>query len=100
MSLRTAVPTTPNLQQTSHQNLKIYVTNGILDYPGDVNSRFEASDALTVFADLAHRANVPIWDTGDHTIENATVAEVLYGIRGLTLFIPSNQPSTLEIPQI
>lgn len=88
------------LQQTSYENLNIYVIDGILDYPGDTNSTFESNSNLTGFANLAHDTNVPIWDTGDHTMENVTVSEVLYGVRGLTLFVPSNQASTQEIPQI
>lgn len=88
------------MQLTGYQNLHIYVIDGILDYPGDINSTFEANSNLTGFADLAHDTEVPIWDTGNQTIENATLAEVLYGIRGLTLLVPSNQASAQEIPQI
>lgn len=73
---------------------------GILEYPGDVESTFEANSELSGFASLARRTDVRIWDNGDHTVENATVSEVLNGIRGLTLFVPSNQASTQELPQI
>jgi len=85
------------LQQTSYENLNIYTIDGILDYPGDVESTFEANDALTEFANLARNTNVPVWDTGDLAVENWTVAEVLSRIRGLTLFAPSNQASTQGI---
>ena len=85
------------LQLTSYENLDIYVINEILDYPVDVNSTFEANNGLTGFANLAHNTNVPVWDTGDGRIENATVTEVLRGVRGLTLLVPSNQAST-QIP--
>jgi len=88
------------LELTSYENLNIYVVDGILDYPGDVNSTFGANDGLTGFANLAHNTNVPVWDTGDGRIENAPVTEVLHGIRGLTLLVPSNQASAQEIPQI
>jgi len=87
------------VQVTSYQNVDIYVIDGILDYPGDINSTFDATN-LTGFANVAQDTEVPIWDTGDNTIENATLNEVLYGVRGLTLFVPSNQASTQEIPQI
>ena len=91
----------PHVSQiTSYQNLEIYVINGILDYPRDINTTFESNDNLTGFADLAQSTRVPIWDNGDHTLENATVTEVLYGVRGLTLFVPSNDASTRDIPQI
>jgi len=79
---------------TSYENLDIYVINEILDYPGDVNSTFEANNGLTGFANLAHNTDVPVWDTGDGRIENATVAEILQGVRGLTLLVPSNQASS------
>jgi uncharacterized surface protein with fasciclin (FAS1) repeats len=88
------------LQQTSYKNLNIYIIGGILEYPGDINSTFEANDNLFGFAGLVEDTDVPIWDTGDSTNENATISEILYGIRGLTLFVPSSQASTQEIPQI
>jgi uncharacterized surface protein with fasciclin (FAS1) repeats len=87
------------LQQTSYANLNIYVIGGVLDYPGDINSTFEANSNLAGFASLVSNTDVPIWDTGDSANENATISEVLYGIRGLTLFIPSDQATT-QIPQI
>jgi uncharacterized surface protein with fasciclin (FAS1) repeats len=88
------------VQTTSYQNLDIYVINGVLDYPGDINSTFESNNNLTGFADLARDTEVPIWDNGNHTMENVTLDEVLDGVRGLTLFVPSNQASAQEIPQI
>ena len=98
MNSRTGDPQV--LELTSYENLKIYVVDGVLDYPGDVNSVFEANNGLAGFANLARNTNVPIWDTGDGRIENAALAEVLSGIRGLTLLVPSNQASAQEIPQI
>ena len=88
------------VQLTSYQNLDIYIIDGILDYPGDLNSTFESNNNLTGFASLAHDTKVPIWDNGNHTVENTTLADVLYGVRGLTFFVPSNQASTEDIPQI
>ena len=88
------------MQLTGYQNLDIYVINGILDYPGDVNSTFESNSNLTGFANLARDTEVPIWNTGNQSVENVTLDEVLYGIRGLTLLVPSNQASAQEIPQI
>jgi len=88
------------VQIVDYQNLDIYVINGILDYPGDVNSTFESNSNLTGFANLARDTEVPIWDTGNQTVENVTLDEVLYGIRGLTLLVPSNQASAQEIPDI
>lgn len=87
------------MQLTSYQNLEIFVINGILDYPGDINSTFESNSNLTGFANFARDTEVPIWDTGDQTVENVTLDEVLYGIRGLTLLVPSNQASA-DIPDI
>ncbi|KAF9643665.1 FAS1 domain-containing protein [Thelephora ganbajun] len=87
-------------QQISYQNLNIYVIDGILDYPADINRTFQSNSDLTGFANLADNTDVPIWSTGDHTNKNTTVAEVLYGIRGLTLLVPSSQASIQEIPQI
>ena len=87
------------VQLTSYQNLDIYVIDGILDYPGDLNNTFESNDNLTGFANVALDTEVPIWDTADNTAKNATLAEVLYGVRGLTLFVPSNQASA-DISQI
>jgi len=86
------------LEQTSYENLDIYVINEILEYPVDVDSTLESHDGLTGFANLAQNTDVPIWDTGDGRIENATVAEVLQGIRGLTFLVPSNQASTQQFP--
>jgi len=84
------------LQKTSYQNLDIWVIGKILEYPGDIDSTFEANSELGGFSSLASRTEVRIWDTGDQTFENVTVADVLSGIRGLTLFAPSNQASAQE----
>jgi len=85
------------LQQSSYENLNIYVVGGILNYPGDINSTFEANSNLAGFSGFAEHTDVTIWDTGNGTNKNATISEVLYGIRGLTFFIPSTQ-AVSEIP--
>ena len=85
------------LQILSYQNLDIYVINGVLGYPGDINSTFKSNTDLTTFANLADDTEVPIWDTGNNTLENVTITGVLYGVRGLTLLVPSNQVSIQEI---
>ena len=82
------------MQRTSYENLNIYVVDTVLDYPGDINSTFKSNDQLSGFANLARDTDVPIWDTGNKSNENASVSEVLYGIRGLTLLVPSNQASS------
>ena len=87
------------VQLTSYQNLDIYVINGILDYPGDLNDTFGSNNNLTGFASVARDTEVPYWDTADNSTKNATLSEVLYGVRGLTLFVPSNQASA-DISQI
>ena len=87
------------LQLTSYENLDIYVIDEVLGYPSDINGTFESNGNLAGFASLAQHTRVPVWDTGDNANENATLSEVLYGVRGLTLFVPSNQASTQEIPQ-
>jgi len=88
------------LQLTSYQNLDIWIINGVSDYPGTINSTFNSNDNLTGFADLARNTQVPIWDTADNTNKNASVAQVINGVRGLTLFVPSNQAASSEIPQL
>jgi len=84
-------------QLLSYKNLDIYVIDGVLSYPGDINSTFKSNTDLTAFANLAQDTEVPIWDTGNHTIENVTVTDVLYGVRGLTLLVPSNVDPTQGI---
>lgn len=85
------------MQLASYQNLDIFVIDGVLGYPGDINSTFDSNSNLTGFASLASDTEVPVWDTGDNTTENATLTDVLYGVRGLTLFVPSNQASSQQI---
>jgi len=88
------------LQQSSYENLNIYVVDDVLNYPDDINSTFKENDNLSGFARFAENTEVPIWDNGDHVNENATVSEVLSGIRGLTLFVPRNQASAHGFPQV
>jgi len=88
------------LQLTSYQNLDIYVINGILSYPGDINSTFKSNPELSAFSNLASNTQVPVWDNGGHTLEDVSVTEDLYGVRGLTLFAPNNQATNSEIPSI
>lgn len=88
------------LQITQYQNLDIFVINGTLDYPGDINSTLSSNNDLSGFADVARNTQVSIWDNGSNTTKNASVLEVLYGIRGLTFFVPSNQATSQEIPSL
>ena len=83
------------MQRTSYENLNIYVINAVLEYPGDINSTFKTNGELSGFADLARDVDIdiPVWDTGDNSNENVIVSKILYGIRGLTLLVPSNQAS-------
>ena len=88
------------IQITSYSNLAIYVINGILGYPGDINRTYESNSNLAGFATFAENTDVPIWDTGDNTTKEVSVSQVLYGVRGLTLFVPSNDAASRDIPQI
>jgi uncharacterized surface protein with fasciclin (FAS1) repeats len=85
---------------SNYQNLDIYVIDGILDYPGDLNSTFSSNSNLTGFADLARNTQVTVWDNSGHTNKNASVFDVLSGVRGLTFFAPSNQATSQDIPQL
>lgn len=88
------------VQLTSYENLNIYVVTGVLGYPGDINSTFESNGNLAGFANFAQNTEVPIWDTGDNSTEEVSISDVLYGVRGLTLFVPSDQASTQEFSQL
>jgi len=85
------------VQKTSYENLDIYVVDEVFEYPGDINSTLKADGDLSGFASLARDTKVPVWDTGDQANEDATVSQVLNGIRGLTLLVPSNQASAQGI---
>src|SRR6201999_4142226 len=85
------------VQKTKYENLDIYAINEVLEYPGDVNSTFEADGDLSGFAGLARNTKVSVWDTGNHANKDTPISEVLYGIRGLTLLVPSNQVSVQGI---
>jgi uncharacterized surface protein with fasciclin (FAS1) repeats len=85
----------PHVEQLlSYQNLDIYVINGVLTYPADIRNTYKSNTQLSGFATLANSTEVPIWDTGNNTTENVTVTDVLYGVRGLTLFVPSNDAAS------
>lgn len=81
------------VQLTSYQNLDIYVIDGILFYPGDLQTTFDANSQLGGFASFASSTEVTIWDTGSNSTQQASVDQVLSGVRGLTLFAPDNQAS-------
>lgn len=79
------------VQLTSYENLDIYVIDGILFYPGNLDSTFDANNKLSGFASFARSTQVTYWDTGSNSSQQASVDQVLSGVRGLTLFAPDNQ---------
>ena len=83
----------------SYKNLDIIVINGVARYPGDLNSTFKSNPQLSGFANLTQSIYIPYWDTGDNTNSNASISQVLSGVRGLTLFVPENGTFTREISQ-
>lgn len=78
---------------SKYQNLDIYVIDGILFYPGDLDATFQANSQLSGFSNFAQSTQVPMWDTGTNTTQNVSVDQVLNGVRGLTLLAPNNQAS-------
>lgn len=88
------------VQLTSYQNLQIFVIDGILFYPGDLSSTFQSNVQLTGFATFAQNTQVPVWDTGSNSTQQASVTQVLTGVRGLTLFAPDNDAINQQIPQV
>lgn len=88
------------VQLASYQNLQIFVIDGTLFYPADLSGTFQANVELTGFASFAQNTQVPVWDTGTNSTQNASVTQVLTGVRGLTLFAPNNQAINQGIPQV
>jgi len=85
------------VQKTSYENLNIYVANEVLQYPTAINDTFKADVDLSGFSSLADNTEVPVWDRAHGAYENTSVSDVLYGIRGLTFLVPSNQASAQGI---
>jgi len=79
------------VQLSSYQNLDIYVIDGVLFYPNDLDSTLNSNNQLSGFSGFARSTQVPVWDTGSNTTTQASVDQVLTGVRGLTLFAPNNQ---------
>lgn len=79
---------------SNYQNLDIYVINGILFYPGDLQTTFQSNSQLSGFSDFAQSTQVPVWDTGSNSTQNMSLIQDLSGVRGLTLLAPNNQASS------
>jgi uncharacterized surface protein with fasciclin (FAS1) repeats len=87
------------VQLTSYQNLQIFVIDGIILYPGDLNTTFQSNVQLSGFSAFAQSTQVPFWNTGDNTTDQGSVTQVLTGVRGLTLFAPENDAISQQISQ-
>jgi uncharacterized surface protein with fasciclin (FAS1) repeats len=88
------------VQLTSYQNLQIFVINGIILYPGDLTSTLQSNVQLSGFSTFAQNTQVPVWDTGTNSTTQASVTQVLSGVRGLTLFAPDNDAIGNQISQL
>lgn len=87
------------MQLTSYQNLQIFVISGIILYPSDLNTTFQANSELSAFSNFAQNTQVPVWSTGSNTTEQVSITQALSGVRGLTLFAPDNDATNQGISQ-
>jgi uncharacterized surface protein with fasciclin (FAS1) repeats len=83
----------------TYQNLEIWFISAVVSYPSDIYNTFESNTALSGFADLMQTTQVPMWDTGDNTTKDASITEILSGVRGLTLFAPDSDTFHDQISQ-
>ena len=87
------------VSKVEYMNLVIYGISAFAHYPGDLDATFKSNPQLSGLASLAEATHVSYWDTGDNTTSNASIAQVLSGVRGLTLFAPENDIITQGVSQ-
>jgi uncharacterized surface protein with fasciclin (FAS1) repeats len=84
----------------TYQNLDIWFISAVAFYPSDVHNTLASNTALSGFADIVRNTVVSMWDTGENATKDASIIEVLSGVRGLTLFAPENDAFFEQILQL